>query len=67
MPTAYQDGPQGGLRLLLGPLPTLGPWLTSAGGQSTGRGVGGLGAHATRWVTLGKTEPWFSPMLNENT
>lgn len=65
-PSRHQDGPRGGLRLLLGPLPTLAPWLTSAERQSTGRG----GAHATplsRWLTLGKTEPPFSCTLNGNT
>lgn len=56
-PTRHHDGPQGGLTLLLGPLPTRAPWLTSAGRQSTHRGR----APATRRVTLGQTEPQLSP------
>lgn len=41
-PTRHHNSPEGGLRLLLGRLPTLAPWLTSAGWRSPGRGVGEL-------------------------
>lgn len=42
-PTGHQDSPWGSLWLLWGLLPTHDPWLTSAGWECSGGGVGGLG------------------------
>lgn len=64
-PTGHQESPEGGLRLLLGRLPTLAPWLTSTGWQRPGSSRK-PGAHATSWVTLGKTEPQLAPGLNRS-